>query len=114
MIRRLPNQSRQGVTDTVGRAAPSAPQQWQCSSGTRSSTTTSQRFCRSVLLVNIGHPGENARREQLPRLEHSEVLRWALDPARVPFSVALTCGSGLGLRVARDVAEALSGLCDEG
>ena len=32
---------------------------------------------RTVLLVNIGHPGKNAWRERLPRLEHSEVLRWA-------------------------------------
>jgi 3-hydroxypropanoate dehydrogenase len=32
---------------------------------------------RTVLLVNIGHPGKNPWRERLPRLEHREVLRWA-------------------------------------
>lgn len=31
---------------------------------------------RTVLLVNVGHPGKNTWRERLPRLEHSEVLRW--------------------------------------
>ncbi|GGF37577.1 malonic semialdehyde reductase [Subtercola lobariae] len=32
---------------------------------------------RSVLVVNIGHPAEDAYRDRQPRLEHSEVLRWA-------------------------------------
>ncbi|MCU1478948.1 MAG: malonic semialdehyde reductase [Subtercola sp.] len=32
---------------------------------------------RSILVVNIGHPGDDAFRDRLPRLEHSEVLRWA-------------------------------------
>ncbi len=31
---------------------------------------------RSLLVVNIGHPGENPWFERLPRLEHSECLRW--------------------------------------
>ena len=31
---------------------------------------------RSVLVVNIGHPGENAWSQRLPRLQHSEVVRW--------------------------------------
>ncbi|WP_431971072.1 malonic semialdehyde reductase [Nocardia sp. bgisy134] len=32
---------------------------------------------RSILVVNIGHPGENAWRERLPRLTHEDVVRWA-------------------------------------
>jgi 3-hydroxypropanoate dehydrogenase len=32
---------------------------------------------RTVLLVNIGHPGENAWMGRLPRLQQSEVVRWA-------------------------------------
>ncbi|MEV0343430.1 malonic semialdehyde reductase [Nocardia sp. NPDC050713] len=32
---------------------------------------------RSILVVNIGHPGENAWRERLPRLAHTDVVRWA-------------------------------------
>jgi 3-hydroxypropanoate dehydrogenase len=32
---------------------------------------------RSVLVVNIGHPGENAWFDRLPRLEHDEVVRSA-------------------------------------
>ena len=31
---------------------------------------------RSVLVINIGHPGENAWLPRLPRLSHSEVVRW--------------------------------------
>jgi 3-hydroxypropanoate dehydrogenase len=32
---------------------------------------------RSILVVNIGHPGEGAWFDRLPRLEHADVLRWA-------------------------------------
>lgn len=32
---------------------------------------------RSILVVNIGHPGENPWFDRLPRLDHDEVLRWA-------------------------------------
>ena len=32
---------------------------------------------RSVLVVNIGHPGESPWFDRLPRLDHSEVLSWA-------------------------------------
>jgi 3-hydroxypropanoate dehydrogenase len=32
---------------------------------------------RSLLVVNIGHPGENAWFDRLPRLEHDEVVRYA-------------------------------------
>ncbi|MZG20008.1 malonic semialdehyde reductase [Streptomyces sp. SID5914] len=32
---------------------------------------------RTLLIVNIGHPGENAWKERLPRLDHEEVVRWA-------------------------------------
>jgi 3-hydroxypropanoate dehydrogenase len=32
---------------------------------------------RTVLLVNIGHPGENAWMGRLPRLQQSEVVQWA-------------------------------------
>jgi 3-hydroxypropanoate dehydrogenase len=31
---------------------------------------------QAVLVVNIGHPGENPWSERLPRLSHSEVIRW--------------------------------------
>jgi 3-hydroxypropanoate dehydrogenase len=31
---------------------------------------------RSVLVVNIGHPGENPWSDRLPRLPHSEVVHW--------------------------------------
>jgi len=32
---------------------------------------------RSILVVNIGHPGENPWFDRLPRLDHPEVLSWA-------------------------------------
>jgi 3-hydroxypropanoate dehydrogenase len=32
---------------------------------------------RSLLVVNIGHPGENAWRERQPRLDPTEVVQWA-------------------------------------
>jgi len=32
---------------------------------------------RTLLVVNIGHPGENAWFDRLPRLEHDEVVRYA-------------------------------------
>jgi 3-hydroxypropanoate dehydrogenase len=32
---------------------------------------------RSILVVNIGHPGENPWFDRLPRLEHADVVRWA-------------------------------------
>ncbi|WP_456107172.1 malonic semialdehyde reductase [Peterkaempfera bronchialis] len=32
---------------------------------------------RSLLVVNIGHPGENPWFDRLPRLDHSDALRWA-------------------------------------
>jgi 3-hydroxypropanoate dehydrogenase len=32
---------------------------------------------RTVLVVNIGHPGENPWFERLPRLDHDEVISWA-------------------------------------
>jgi 3-hydroxypropanoate dehydrogenase len=32
---------------------------------------------RSLLVVNIGHPGENAWFDRLPRLENDEVITWA-------------------------------------
>ncbi|MCU1475468.1 MAG: malonic semialdehyde reductase [Subtercola sp.] len=32
---------------------------------------------RTILVVNIGHPGEGAFRDRLPRLDHSDVVRWA-------------------------------------
>ena len=35
------------------------------------------RRWHAILVVNIGHPGENAWRERLPRLGHDEVIRWA-------------------------------------
>ncbi|MEV7045124.1 malonic semialdehyde reductase [Amycolatopsis sp. NPDC051061] len=31
---------------------------------------------RSILVVNIGHPGENPWFERLPRLEHDDALQW--------------------------------------
>jgi 3-hydroxypropanoate dehydrogenase len=31
---------------------------------------------KSFLVVNIGHPGENAWRERLPRLNAPDVIRW--------------------------------------
>lgn len=33
--------------------------------------------CRSILVVNIGHPGENPWFGRLPRLEHEDVISWA-------------------------------------
>jgi 3-hydroxypropanoate dehydrogenase len=32
---------------------------------------------RSVLVVNIGHPGQDPWFDRLPRLDHAEVLHWA-------------------------------------
>jgi 3-hydroxypropanoate dehydrogenase len=32
---------------------------------------------KSILVVNIGHPGENPWFDRLPRLEHADVLQWA-------------------------------------
>ncbi|MBU2663915.1 malonic semialdehyde reductase [Actinoplanes bogorensis] len=32
---------------------------------------------RSILVVNIGHPGENPWFPRLPRLSHDDVVRWA-------------------------------------
>jgi len=32
---------------------------------------------RSILVVNIGHPGPNPWVERLPRLDHEDVIRWA-------------------------------------
>jgi 3-hydroxypropanoate dehydrogenase len=32
---------------------------------------------RSILVVNIGHPGEDPWFDRLPRLDHDEVIRWA-------------------------------------
>lgn len=32
---------------------------------------------RSILVVNIGHPGENAWMDRLPRLDRSDVITWA-------------------------------------
>jgi 3-hydroxypropanoate dehydrogenase len=32
---------------------------------------------RSILVVNIGHPGENAWYNRLPRLDHEDVVSWA-------------------------------------
>jgi len=31
----------------------------------------------TVMVVNIGHPGEGAWRDRLPRLDHSDVIGWA-------------------------------------
>lgn len=31
----------------------------------------------SIMVVNIGHPGEDAYRDRLPRLDATEVVRWA-------------------------------------
>jgi len=32
---------------------------------------------RSILVVNIGHPGQDPWFDRLPRLDHAEVIRWA-------------------------------------
>jgi 3-hydroxypropanoate dehydrogenase len=32
---------------------------------------------KSILVVNIGHPGEDPWFDRLPRLDHDEVIRWA-------------------------------------
>jgi 3-hydroxypropanoate dehydrogenase len=32
---------------------------------------------KSILVVNIGHPGEAAWFDRLPRLDHEDVIRWA-------------------------------------
>ncbi len=32
---------------------------------------------KSILVVNIGHPGENAWFDRLPRLDHSDAVMWA-------------------------------------
>jgi 3-hydroxypropanoate dehydrogenase len=32
---------------------------------------------KSILVVNISHPGENAWFDRLPRLDHSDVITWA-------------------------------------
>jgi 3-hydroxypropanoate dehydrogenase len=32
---------------------------------------------RSILVVNIGHPGEDPWLHRLPRLDHSDVIQWA-------------------------------------
>ena len=32
---------------------------------------------KSILVVNIGHPGEDPWFDRLPRLDHDEVVRWA-------------------------------------
>jgi 3-hydroxypropanoate dehydrogenase len=32
---------------------------------------------RSILVVNIGHPGHEAWLDRLPRLDHDDVIRWA-------------------------------------
>jgi 3-hydroxypropanoate dehydrogenase len=32
---------------------------------------------KSILVVNIGHPGEDPWLDRLPRLDHSDVVRWA-------------------------------------
>jgi 3-hydroxypropanoate dehydrogenase len=32
---------------------------------------------KSILVVNIGHPGENPWFARLPRLPHEDVIRWA-------------------------------------
>jgi 3-hydroxypropanoate dehydrogenase len=32
---------------------------------------------RAILVVNIGHPGENAWFDRLPRLDHEDVVSWA-------------------------------------
>jgi 3-hydroxypropanoate dehydrogenase len=31
----------------------------------------------SILVVNIGHPGEDPWFDRLPRLDHADVVRWA-------------------------------------
>jgi 3-hydroxypropanoate dehydrogenase len=32
---------------------------------------------KSILVVNIGHPGENPWHDRLPRLPHEDVIHWA-------------------------------------
>jgi 3-hydroxypropanoate dehydrogenase len=32
---------------------------------------------RSILVINIGHPGPDPWRERLPRLDHKDAVRWA-------------------------------------
>jgi 3-hydroxypropanoate dehydrogenase len=32
---------------------------------------------RSILVVNVGHPGDNPWRSRLPRLKHEDVVQWA-------------------------------------
>jgi 3-hydroxypropanoate dehydrogenase len=32
---------------------------------------------KSILVVNIGRPGEDPWMDRLPRLDHEEVIRWA-------------------------------------
>ena len=32
---------------------------------------------KSILVVNIGHPGDNAWYGRLPRLDHEDVVSWA-------------------------------------
>ena len=32
---------------------------------------------KSILVINIGHPGEDPWLDRLPRLDHDEVIRWA-------------------------------------
>jgi len=32
---------------------------------------------RSILVVNIGHPGDDAFRPRMPRLDESDVIAWA-------------------------------------
>jgi 3-hydroxypropanoate dehydrogenase len=32
---------------------------------------------RSILVVNIGHPGPDSWRERLPRLDHKDAVHWA-------------------------------------
>jgi 3-hydroxypropanoate dehydrogenase len=31
---------------------------------------------RSILVVNIGHPGHEAWLDRLPRLDHADVISW--------------------------------------
>ncbi len=35
------------------------------------------RRYRSILVVNIGHPGENPWFGRLPRLDHADAVHWA-------------------------------------
>jgi 3-hydroxypropanoate dehydrogenase len=32
---------------------------------------------RSILVVNIGHPGQDPWFDRLPRLDHADVIQWA-------------------------------------